>query len=214
MSLRSYPELLSPTPAWPELKRTFSEATNKIEVIPPSDQQEACLVKLQVTTRSNLGAIAHETGGILIDGGWIRLLGCGSPGISRALGFWNEQLEVSLEDALLVADDAIGGFFAINGGALPGAPGHVHYLAPDTLQWEDLDAGHSQWLSWLCSGDLAQFYGDLRWPGWEQEIAALGGDQVLLAWPPPWTKEGAPGQPVLRRPVPAHEVFALMLQVS
>lgn len=211
---RLYQELLSPEPAWPELQASLARASNLIEVLPPSDQQEACLVKLQVTTRSNLGALAHETGGLLVDGGWLRILGSGSPRLPRALGFWNEQLGVPLGDALLVADDVVGGFFAINGGALPGAPGHVHYLAPDTQQWEDLDAGYSPWLSWVCTGDLAQFYGALRWPGWQHEVATLGGDQMFHAWPPLWTREGAPGQPVSRRPVPAREMFMLALQVS
>src|SRR5688572_9389562 len=38
---------------------------------------EQTLLLLQVTTRSILGAIAYETGGILIDHAWIRILGAG-----------------------------------------------------------------------------------------------------------------------------------------
>lgn len=212
--MHSYSELLSPDPAWPELQLALARATNPIQVLPASDQREACLAKLQVTTRSTLGALAHETGGLLVDGGWLRILGSGNSELPRALGFWNERLGVPLESALLVADDVVGGFFAINGGALPGTPGHVHYLAPDTQQWEDLEVGHSQWLSWVFDGNLAQFYEALRWPGWEQEVVALKDGQMFHTWPPAWSREGAPGQPVDRRPVPASEMFKAAFQVS
>src|SRR5262245_55149646 len=39
---------------------------------------------------------------------------------------------------LVVAHDAIGGVFAVNGGGLNGRPGNVFYFAPDSLAWEDL----------------------------------------------------------------------------
>lgn len=45
---------------------------------------EAELVKTQVTTRSVMGAVVYETGGILIDRGWLRILGSGSPACHAA----------------------------------------------------------------------------------------------------------------------------------
>jgi uncharacterized membrane protein len=38
-----------------------------MKIMPPSPQREDVLLKVQVTTRSPLGAVAHDTGGILID---------------------------------------------------------------------------------------------------------------------------------------------------
>jgi len=40
---------------------------------------------------------------------------------------------------IIVAFDAVGGFFAVNGGGIGGVnPGHVAYFAPESLQWENL----------------------------------------------------------------------------
>jgi len=39
--------------------------------------RKSALVAVQVTTRSPMGAIIYETGGILVDHGWIRILGSG-----------------------------------------------------------------------------------------------------------------------------------------
>ena len=33
--------------------------------------------------------------------------------------------------------------------------------------------GHSEWVHWTLAGDVASFYEHLRWPGWEEESAAL-----------------------------------------
>ena len=42
---------------------------------------------------------------------------------------------------LLVADDVLGGFFAINGGAFAGEAGNVFYYAPGSGEWEDCENG-------------------------------------------------------------------------
>lgn len=43
---------------------------------------------------------------------------------------------------LLVADDVLGGFFAINGGAFAGEAGNVFYYAPGSGEWEDCEMGY------------------------------------------------------------------------
>jgi len=54
------------------------EAANPVEVLPPVEaNRKSALVATQVTTRSPMGAIIYETGGILVDHGWIRILGSG-----------------------------------------------------------------------------------------------------------------------------------------
>jgi len=47
---------------------------------------------------------------------------------------------------LLVADDVLGGFFAINGGAFGGKAGNVFYYVPDSGKWEDPQLGYSRFL--------------------------------------------------------------------
>lgn len=57
----------------------IKNAKNKVEVLPKSQAAaDQALLETQVTTRSPMGAIIHETGGLLIDDGWIRILGSGS----------------------------------------------------------------------------------------------------------------------------------------
>src|SRR5689334_7723541 len=100
-------------PAWPQLQQWFSEATNRVDVLPPSEARRAeALVETQVTTRSILGGVVFETGGLLIDSGWLRVLGSGHPRLSRTIHEWNRRrFEVDQDERSgyhLVADDALG----------------------------------------------------------------------------------------------------------
>jgi hypothetical protein len=213
---RAYAELLSDDPAYPELAKAAAAAPNNVVLLPivSDEQRRACLEALQMTTRSTLGAIAHETGGVLVDHGFLRMFGSGSPRLSRQLIAWNAELGVSLDSFIIVADDVVGGVFAIDTGAL-GAPRHVHYFAPDTLEWEDTELGHSDWVSWAFEGNLAVFYESTRWPGWEKDIAALSGDQSLSVVPPMWTEgDRKPIAKRDRRAVPAKEQYLLQQQFA
>ena len=84
--MRTLAELINTDdPAIAKIREWMRDATNPCELLPPSQQREEVLVQTQVTTRSTMGAIAYETGGILIDGGWLRLLGSGHPKLPRTL---------------------------------------------------------------------------------------------------------------------------------
>ncbi|MBK9577976.1 MAG: DUF2625 family protein [Fibrobacteres bacterium] len=91
------------------------------------------LVQLQVTTRSPMGAIVYETGGILVDHGWLRILGSGHPRLDRGLFGWNQGRTIHKPGEppshLLIADDLLGGYFAVNAGGLGTKMGKVHYLS-------------------------------------------------------------------------------------
>ena len=146
-------------PAWPLIQEWLAEAANPVEILPHDPAAaEAELVKTQVTTRSVMGAVVYETGGILINHGWLRILGSGSPCLPRGLGSWNlgrTQAELAAPAPYyLIADDTAGGYFALNGGGLDGTPGNVFYLPPDTLEWEDCELGYTDFLNWAFSGDF------------------------------------------------------------
>src|SRR5689334_5693402 len=143
MPTRTLAELVDTLePAWPLVEQMIANAKNRVEVVPAQpDDGARTLVALQVTTRSPMGAIAYQSGGLLADHGWVRLLGAGHPRLPRDIARWNQRdgSGARLPGALLVADDAVGGFFGVNGGAFGnGSLGSVFYLPPDTLQWEDL----------------------------------------------------------------------------
>jgi hypothetical protein len=214
MPRRSLTELLDTTdPAWPLVRSWVGEATNPVEVLPASDPaRDEALVALQVTTRSPMGAVVHETGGLLVDHGWLRVLGSGHPRLPRSLPDWNRGRSwVDPDESppfLLVADDVVGGFFAVNGGALGDDPGKVFYFAPDSLVWGTLGVGYTDFLGWCFSGDLAGFYADYRWPGWEEEVRNLAGDQGFFVFPPPLTA-GPPFGQRSRGVVPIAELYSL-----
>ncbi len=191
-------------PGFPLLKELIGQSSIPCEILAPSQKKASVLLGLQVTTRSMLGTIAYETGGVLIDSGWLRLIGSGSEALQRDVLSWNEARSSGF---LLVADDAVGGFFAINGGGIGEDVGSMYFWAPDTLEWEALGMGHSSFIGWALSGSLSQFYSSLRWDGWESEVKELSGDQCFNFYPFLWTKEGSVNQSH-RKAVPVFEQYA------
>jgi len=77
-------------PMWPLLQQWIAESPRLVEVL-PVERREAitALIALQVTTHSTLGALAWETGGILLDHGWLRILGAASDRMQDGLLAWN-----------------------------------------------------------------------------------------------------------------------------
>lgn len=198
-------------PALPLVKEWIANARNRVEMLPcdPADGDRT-LLALQVTTRSTLGAIAHDSGGILVDGGWVRILGAGSPRLPRDLARWN-GLDAPFRrkpGALLIGDDCVGGFFAANGGAFGPSEGHIHYLAPDSLEWEDTGRGYTEFLSFLLEGDLDAFYEGMRWKGWREEVAKLPGDRVFSI-DPALVEPGPPIDGRTRKVVAIEETWTL-----
>ena len=93
--MRSLDELINKEdPGWPLVKQWIDLAKNKVEILPKdSTNAEEALYKTQVTTRAPMGAIVYETGGLLVDNGWIRILGSGSVKLNRTLPDWNKGRE-------------------------------------------------------------------------------------------------------------------------
>lgn len=211
--MRPVDELINRTdPGWPIVKQWIDAAKNKVEILPvDTAKAKDALYKIQVTTRSPMGAIIYSTGGLLIDNGWIRILGSGSSKLSRSLPDWNKGKSFKeygdKPTFLLIADDAAGGFFAINGGLLGNDPGKVYYLAPDNLEWEAMDMTYTEFLNFCFNGDIAAFYEDLRWANWKSEIAGLDGDTVYSFYPYLWTKEGKDINKATRKPVSVEEQY-------
>lgn len=216
--MRTLNELINTTePAMPLIHSWMAAAKCPVEILPcsPADGERA-LLDAQITTRSPMGAICHETGGILVDDAWLRILGAGCERLPRALMAWSRERVPFFGQQptfLIIADDPIGGFFCLNGGAFPHVdPGHVAYFAPDTLEWEDLDMTYSDFLCWSWSGDLERFYDQLRWPGWQAECKSLAGDRTFGIYPFLWAKGPTIGERH-RKPVPSAETWALEMDL-
>ncbi|WP_406830506.1 DUF2625 family protein [Pedococcus sp. KACC 23699] len=91
MELRSAEELASvDEPAWPAIESLVRQSSPLARILPVDRVTgEASLHGLQVTAASALGALALNCGGLLVDGGWLRILGggyLGLPSIAAANG--------------------------------------------------------------------------------------------------------------------------------
>jgi hypothetical protein len=66
--MRTLHELINTDdPAMPLVREWVARAVRPVDLLPPSAQRDEALLRMQVTTRSPMGAVVYETGGILID---------------------------------------------------------------------------------------------------------------------------------------------------
>ena len=234
-NLRSAGELAQVSePAWPRLERDLrrDDGHQTAEILPVAPEAGAqTLYRLQVSAGSDLGALALHTGGVLIGDGWVRVLGGGCPerglpSLAEANGLPAEPvLDGGPAPSLLVGYDVLGGRFEVNGSdpaaeGRPGAPGELCYFQPELLEWKLMKTsrrvfGHGLWLRFMILGDLANFYDPLQWPGWQDDIADLRGDQGMSFYPPLFTLKDADAVAAAdRRPVPVTELFSLQRESS
>jgi hypothetical protein len=205
-------------PGWPLVQDWIKTAKNKVEIL-PVDQTKAkdVLFKTQVTTRSPMGAIIFNTGGLLIDDGWIRILGSGNSKFNRTLSDWNKGKAFNefgeMTPFLLIADDAIGGFYILNGGGLGTDIGKVYYFSPDNLEYEPLDITYSEFLGFCFNNDLDKFYEGNRWKNWRTEVSKLKGDEVFNFYPFLWTAEGNDINKNSRKVISIQEQYSLNLDL-
>ena len=218
--MNTFDELLNlQEPGWIVVQEWLSKATNPVEVLQSVEEnRKSALVALQVTTRSPMGAIIYETGGILVDHGWIRILGSGCGRLPRSMADWNKgrtfQNYGDPAPYWLVADDVIGGVFALDGGGLLcGKVGSIFYYSPDTVCWEPMDMSYSDFLRWCFTGDVAKYYTEYRWNGWQEDVKNLPGDKVFGFCPFLWAKAESL-ESRSRRPISIAEQYDLQLDIA
>lgn len=209
---RTIEQLTADRSGWDVIELAKKIARNKFEILPAdSNKAKQVLTQLQVTTRSPMGAIVYNTGGILIDNGWLRILGSGSEKLQRSLTEWNkgktdQNGDLSLR-FLLVADDVVGGFFALNGGAFGKDLGKIFYLAPNRLKWENQNITYTEFINFCFVGDMNQYYDGLRWSSWKKDLAEVSSEQSFYFYPYLWTVEGKHIEKNKRTIVPIGEVY-------
>jgi hypothetical protein len=214
--MRPLDELINtPDPGWKIVREMIDSATNKVEVLPAdSARSRTALYDLQVTSRSSLGAIVLNTGGILVDHGWIRILGSGSAKLDRGVMDWHRKLYPAQNPGyIVVADDAIGGFYLQNGGGLGDDLGKMYYFSPDNLEFEPMELGYTEFLSFCFKGNLDSFYKGYRWNTWKSDVTALAGNKLFSFYPTLWSKEGKDIEKNVRETVPVEEQYFFNLDL-
>lgn len=191
----------------------MSNTAVDVRVLPADDTaRRNILYRLQVTAASTLGAIASNCGTLVLDHGWIRILGAGAVGIDdlatvNALG--DPDHRAAPPGHLVIGYDVLGGVFAINHDDLAAQAGEVCYWGPDTLEWTPLGVGHKAFIEWLLNSGVADFYREFRWPGWEAEVSALSIDKGISVYPFLFTAEGRNIATAARKAVPFQELLNL-----
>ena len=194
-----------------------NNAKNEVQILEnDSIKSKEALYKTQVSTRSPMGAIIFHTGGILINNGWIRIYGSGNEKLNRNLPDWNKgktfQNFGEKPGYLLVADDAVGGFFLLNGGNLGNDLGKIYYLAPDNLEAEPLDLSYTDFINFCFNGNINDFYKDLRWKNWENDFKNLTTNEAFMFYPYLWSKEGKNINKVQKSKLSIEEVYKFRTQ--
>lgn len=216
--MQSLHELINKTdPAWPLVKKWIDSAKNKIEILEiDSAKAKEALYNTQVSTYSTLGSVIYNTGGIMVDNGWIRILGSGSRRLNRSVAEWNKGKSIKeygdKPEYLLVADDAAGGFFAVNYGAFGTDLKNIYYLAPNSLNWEPLGYGYGEFILFCFDSDLSKFYKGLRWATWSQFIANLDGSKSYSFRPYLWSEEGTDIEKCTRKLVSTEDLFKFNIE--
>jgi len=211
-NMRSLKELIADTSAMDILDHAIKIARNKFEILPPdSTKAKEALYQTQVSTHSLMGSIIYYTGGILIDNGWIRILGSGNSKLDRSLPQWNKgktfEKDGERPGFLLVGDDVIGGFFAINGGAFGKDLGQIYYFAPDDLKWEAQHMTYTDFIYFCFTVNTNQYYSGLRWDNWQKDMKEISGNKGFYIYPFLWTKEGKDIKTDTRKVVPIQEIY-------
>lgn len=177
---------------WQEIKNMII-SSNRLSVLNLSEikEGEESLEILQITPKSVLGSIVLNTSGIVIDN-WIRILGHDSK-INRGILSYNlireDGIAKKIDKMLIVADDVVGGIFALNAGKFSEGIGEVWYFAPDTLEWESLEMKYSEFIAWTAQGNVDEFYSTMRWSTWKEDSKNVKFNEAILIYPFLWSNE-------------------------
>jgi len=198
--------------AWPAIEDRAGKATNKVTVLPSAIKLAGpALLAMQNSTNEPLPAVIYHTGGILVDDGWIRILGSGDAQFKRSLLTWNKN-KTNGKAYTLVADDAVGGYFLINGGELGTDTANVYYFSPRTLKYKSLEMNYPKFLDFCFNGDLAKFYAGFRWKTWRQDVKKLDADEVFIFIPFLWNPASKNIENTIRKIIPAEQKYFLTQQ--
>lgn len=159
----------------------------KIQIISRTDRNDKCDSVLGLSEHSTLGTIINHVGGISAANGVIRHFG-GNNKFNLSIKCVNQltnRVPTTFKGVLIVADDIYGGLFGINNSIPIAKPGIMLYLPPDSYVWESLEAGHSAFVNWTMSGDVALFYKKYEKIPVEGNIPF---DKVLDYTPPLWAE--------------------------
>jgi hypothetical protein len=188
------------------ISKWIASARNKVEVLPKDNVNASVTGSDGPVFLNHTSAITSDAdsalrelmsgyGGILINHGWLRILASGCKRLNRSLPEWNKGKSFTNDgdnlSYLLIADDAVGGFFALNMGGIDNENiNRVFYYGPNGLNWQSTGLDYRRFMSLCFTGNISDFYSDFFWKGWQDEVSKLGCDEAVSCYPLLWTNTG------------------------
>ncbi|MGB7604159.1 MAG: DUF2625 family protein [Lutisporaceae bacterium] len=174
---------------WNEVFEMLIKSPNNIHVEKLIKYDNNILKKLDINENSVLGQIIANTSGIIVDN-YIRVFANGDGINFQNIYTYNRELEKYFGNKILiVADDIWGGLYAINNGGFSEEQGKIWYFAPDTLKWDNLELSYPEFIAWISSNNLNEFYNSYKWVGFQKDIAEIKYNQGILIYPFLWSSE-------------------------
>lgn len=173
---------------WNEIYNMLNKSTNNV-IVKKQNKVDDILKKMGINENSTMGQIIINTSGIIVDN-IIRVYANGNDLDSHNIYNYNLELEKCLgHNKLIIADDIFGGLYAINKGSSKTHVGEVGYFAPDTLEWESLGINYSEFIAWISSSNLNEFYNSFKWEKFHHDIKKVKFNQAVLIYPFLWSNE-------------------------
>jgi len=198
---------------WSDLKDIFTQSSNKIEIFEPECDGTELIGKMGIDENTVIGLCIANAAMLRING-YLRIWGTGNGKNHRnIMEYGNELRKLFGGNRVFIADDVWGGIFAISNGDFEGAPQHVWYFAPDTLQWESLEVTYSQFLSWVSDTGINEFYSSFLWSRISGLLDEIKFNQGLSIYPPLWAKE-CDSETASIKIIPFDEIIAFNAEVE
>ncbi len=201
---------------WNEINEMFMNSSRQVIINTESLENGAKAIDvLRITSNSVLGSVVLNSSGIVVDN-WIRVFGhdCKSNrGIITYNNIDSSGIATKIKRMLIIADDVVGGIFALNAGKFNTGIGDVWYFAPDTLDWESLGLKYSEFLAWIAQGSIDDFYSTMRWNSWKDICKKIKFDEAISIYPFLWSNE-LQIESADKKIVPAKELFEINQEFS
>lgn len=177
---------------WDEVLGILNDSKKQIHIYKGTETVgKAEIDSIGVSINSVLGAIILYTAGICIDN-WIRVIGQNCAEHNGIFQYNSDQINKKhnvMEGMLIVAQDIVGGIFAINVTRFNEYRKKVWYFAPDTLEWECLNINYAEFIAWAACGNTDEFYSGMRWETWVADCKNISFDKAFLIYPFLWSAE-------------------------
>lgn len=173
---------------WNKIKEILVNSKYKVIISEELEKGYDECEKLNIPKDSVLASVVTNCNGIYIDN-WIRILGQGNEKQKGVL-YYNSLVDDScIYGMFIVANDVVGGIYAINISRYENDKNLIWYFAPDTLEWECLDMNYSEFIAWSANGNIGEFYETMRWNNWIKDCEEIEFDMACLIYPFLWANE-------------------------